>query len=206
MKQLTLRDRAKLYAEAFPQYPDSHLYLGEDDKRIYGMWFGGQNYRGSSYYGAYPPNYLPRVTSMFPDCAPVLHLFSGSLPHSADYIRFDLKGALDPDVIGNAHELSGHFPENHFGIIYADPPYTDEDASKYGTPAVNRNTVLKECQKVLKPGGFIVWLDQVLPMFRKDRVQMVRSIGFVRSTNHRFRVVTIFKKLKKYEVLLEDGS
>lgn len=190
---LTLRDRVKLYADAFPQYPDSHLHMGQDDKRFYGMWFGGQNYKGSGYYGAYPAGYLKRVTSMFTDCEPVLHLFSGSLP-PGDYTRFDLNTDLNPDVVGDAHALEVYFDPEQFGIIYADPPYSNEDADKYGTPHVNRNKVVASCQKVLKPGGFLVWLDQILPIFRKDQMQMVGSIGFVRSTNHRFRVVTIFQK------------
>lgn len=193
MKNYTLEDRANLYAEAFPQFPDSHLQVGADGNRVYGMWFGGQSYKGSGYYGAYPPGYLKRVTSLFPDCDPVLHLFSGSLP-PGNYTRVDLNEGLNPDVVCNAHELSKHVPNDHFEVIYADPPYTDEDASKYGTPACSRNVVIKQCEKVLKPGGFLVWLDQVLPMFRKDEMQMVGSIGFVRSTNHRFRVITIFRK------------
>jgi hypothetical protein len=191
----SLKARAELYAKKFPQYPDSHLYVGKDGKRLYGMWFGGQNYRNKTvYHGAYPPGYLGRVTALFPECDPVLHLFSGSLP-PGDYIRFDLLEHLDAEMYGDAHKLSDYFDENTFEVIYADPPYTDEDASKYGTPAVNRNVVVKECAKVLKPGGFLVWLDQVLPMYRKDTFSMVGSIGFVRSTNHRFRVITIFQKI-----------
>jgi hypothetical protein len=60
---------------------------------------------------------------------------------------------------------------------------------------VNRNKVLSECVKVLEPSGFIVWLDQVLPMFRKTELKMCGVIGMVKSTNHRFRVVTLFRKL-----------
>jgi hypothetical protein len=192
-KKLTLADRAAMYAEAFPQYPDSHLNVGADGNRIYGMWFGGQNYRGSGYYGAYPHGYLKRVNSMFTDCNPVLHLFSGSLP-AGNYTRVDINEDNGAEVVCDAHELSESFPANTFEVIYADPPYTDEDATKYGTAPCNRNRVVKECNKILKPGGFLVWLDQVFPMFRKDELHLVGSIGFVRSTNHRFRVVTIFRK------------
>lgn len=38
-------------------------------------------------------------------------------------------------------------------------------------------------------------LDQVLPMYRKDQFCVEGVIGMVKSTNHRFRVMTIFKKL-----------
>jgi hypothetical protein len=44
-------------------------------------------------------------------------------------------------------------------------------------------------------GTHIVWLDQVLPMYRKDAFAIDAVIGMVKSTNHRFRVVTIFRRL-----------
>jgi hypothetical protein len=53
----------------------------------------------------------------------------------------------------------------------------------------------------LRPGAHVVWLDQVLPMFRKDTFSIEAVIGMVKSTNHRFRVVTIFKREdRKYGV------
>jgi hypothetical protein len=167
--------------------------MGEAGTRFYGMWFGGQNYKGSGYYGAFPAGFLKRITSLFTDCEEVLHLFSGSIP-LGDYDRVDMNPANGAEYTCIAHELSDFLPKNHYDVIYADPPYTDEDSNKYGTPSCNRNKVVKECNKILKPGGFLVWLDQVLPMFRKDELEMVGSIGYVRSTNHRFRVVTVFRK------------
>lgn len=185
---ITLKDRAQFYSKKFPKWPP----LRVDDRWIDGMWIMGNNYRNSGYYGAYPHTYLERVSSLFPDAERVLHLFSGSMP-KGNYVRFDMH--VDADVKGDAHKLSEHFIGD-FDLIYADPPYSVEDCEHYGCAMVNRNTVLSECVKVLRPGGFIVWLDQVLPMFRKDELEMCGVIGMVKSTNHRFRVVTIFRKLK----------
>jgi len=131
---------------------------------------------------------------MFPDATNILHLFSGSLPHTVKATNFDINRELNPDVVGDAHHLSNYFPDNEFDLIMADPPYTAEDSIHYGTPMINRNIVVKECVKVLQPGGFIVWLDQVLPMYRKVDIELVGTIGVIRSTNHRFRVVSIFRK------------
>lgn len=195
MKNYTLEERAELYAKAFPQYPDSHLHIGKDNNRFYGMWFGGQNYRSKAgFYGEYPAGYLDRVTSFFPDAERVLHLFAGSVPEGP-YVRFDLH-ADRCDVHGNAEELSNHFDPNSFDVIYADPPYSQADQERYlpGEKMVNRKKVLHECAKILDPGGFVVWLDQVMPMFTKREFELVGSIGLVRSTNHRFRVITIFRK------------
>ena len=59
---------------------------------------------------------------------------------------------------------------------------------------VHPNTVLRALQRCV-PGTHIVWLDQVLPMYRKDAFAIEGVIGMVKSTNHRFRVVTIFRRL-----------
>ncbi|MBV8612563.1 MAG: hypothetical protein JOY66_02160 [Acetobacteraceae bacterium] len=47
----------------------------------------------------------------------------------------------------------------------------------------------------LSPGAHVVWLDQVLPMYRKDAFAVDAVIGMVKSTNHRFRVITVFRRL-----------
>jgi hypothetical protein len=59
---------------------------------------------------------------------------------------------------------------------------------------VKRNAVMRALQG-LSPGAHVVWLDQVLPMYRKDAFAVDAVIGMVKSTNHRFRVVTIFRRL-----------
>jgi len=191
MENLSLQERAKLYSKAFPKFPE--LTVGSDG-RIQGIWIMGNNYKTKGDYGAYPHGYMKRIGSMFPDCTKALQLFSVNLPPSNKYIRFDLHKEY-ADVVGDAHNLSDYFGENEFEIIYADPPYSVEDCEHYGTPMVNRNKVLRECYKILKPNGFLVWLDQVLPMYKKSEFDIVGVIGMVKSTNHRFRVVTIFKKL-----------
>lgn len=188
MKNYSLADRARLYKEAFPKFPAPRT----DGRWLDTIWVLGNDYRGSGYYGSYPPNYLKRVLSMFPDASSILHLFSGSLP-PGDYIRYDVQG--DAEVNGEAKDLSLYFDPESFDLILADPPYTQEDAEHYGTPLISRNAVLKECYKVLEPNGYIVWLDQVLPMFRKTELHLCGLIGIVRSTNHRFRVASIFKKV-----------
>jgi len=186
MKDLTPAERAELYHKAFPNFPP----LRADGRWIDGMWVLGNNYRGSGYYGSYPPQYLRRVMALFPDAERILHLFSGSLPPGA-YVRFDARGG---DVTGDAEQLSVHF-HDRFDLILADPPYTAEDANYYGLPMVNRTKVLRECEAVLEHGGYIVWLDQVLPMFTKNQLHLCGLIGIVRSTNHRFRVASMFKKI-----------
>lgn len=188
MLNLAPEERVKFYSDKFPDWPPLRV-IG---RWIDGIWIMGNNYKTSGYYGAYPHTYLDRITCLFPDATSILHLFSGSMP-PGNYIRFDAKDGAD--TIGDAEKLSEYFQPGQFDLIYADPPYSVEDCEHYGCAMVNRNRVVQECCKILQPGGYLVWLDQVLPMFRKDTIEMCGVIGMVKSTNHRFRVVTIFKKL-----------
>lgn len=192
-KTISLKDRADFYNKAFPKFSKyGPLFC---TNRIFGVWIMGNDYRSrTGYYGSYPPNYLKRVMSMFPDCTKILHLFSGSLSNGVVGIRFDINEEVEPDIKGNAECLSAHFDRDYFDLILADPPYSSEDAMHYGTPLVSRNKVLKECITVSMPEGFIGWLDQVKPMYRKDEVDLAGVICIDRSTNHRVRALYLFQK------------
>jgi len=193
MKEYSWEKRAGFYSEAFPKWPP----LRTDDRWIDGVWVLGNNYRNkSSFYGSFPPGFLNRVMALFPDADNVLHLFSGSL-EPGNYTRFDLveDDIRKPDVCGDAHELGNHFEKGEFDLILSDPPYHAEAAIKYGTPMIKRYPVVKECAKVLSKGGYLVWLDMMVPMFSKKELHLCGLIGVVRSTNHIVRMVSIFKKV-----------
>jgi hypothetical protein len=159
------------------------------------MWFLG-GARQSDLYGSYHKNYLDRITSLFPDAIRVLHLFAGSMPPDKGYVRvgIDNTGKYPPDIMGSAEELASFLPFKP-DLIFADPPYSVEDAEHYRTGLINRPRVIKECAAVLQPGGFLVWLDQALPTFSNEELSLVGLIGYIRSTSNRFRVVSIFRRV-----------
>jgi hypothetical protein len=156
----------------------------------------GNNYKvASGYYGGYPHGYLKRVKDLFPDKKFPLHLFSGRV----DMITFpgatvDINPATSPDYLDDAQTLA-QVPLADFDIVLADPPYSVEDCDHYRTTMIKRNKVMSALGSGLQPGAHVVWLDQVLPMYRKDQFKVIAYIGMVKSTNHRFRVITIFEKL-----------
>ncbi len=174
-------------------FPKS-LFVAEDG-RVVGTWIMGNDYRvTSNYYGGYPAGYLRRVRALFPDKRRVLHLFSGKVDVTAlpgDTV--DLNADLGPTYVDDAQTLEG-VPLRSYDLIMADPPYSVEDAERYQTTMVKRNVVMRALQRVSK-GTHVVWLDQVLPMYRKDAFAIDAVIGMVKSTNHRFRVVTIFRRI-----------
>ena len=187
-----LEERIKIqfYQQAFPQFEP--LYLTKSG-RIEGIWVMGNNYRTSGYYGAYPHGYLARIMSMFPGKLKIIHVCSGSLP-AGNYTRVDIRPEVNPDICCNVENLSEYVPNDHFDVALVDVPYSAEDAEHYGTVMLSRKKVLAECNKILKKNGWVVWLDQVLPMFAKTEWSFSMAIGMIKSTNHRVRAVFGFKK------------
>jgi hypothetical protein len=171
------------------------LFVG-DDGRVVGTWIMGNDYRvKSGYYGGYPAGYLKRVAALFPDRKQVLHVFSGKVDLGVmpgDTV--DCNASMQPTWVADAHELS-NVPLHKYDLVLADPPYSVEDAERYQTTMVKRNVVLRSLASGMAPGSRVVWLDQVLPMYRKDEWAIEAVIGMVKSTNHRFRVVTIYRRL-----------
>lgn len=165
------------------------------DGRVIGLWVMGNDYRvKSQYYGGYPAGYLRRIKALFPDKTRVLHLFSGKVDTEAfPGVTVDINPANTPSIIDDCHTLS-KVPLDNFDLVMADPAYSCEDSEHYGTPMIQRNTVMRVLGERLTTGCHVVWLDQVLPMYRKEDFAVEAYIGMVKSTNHRFRVITIFKK------------
>ena len=190
--ELTMQDRIKNYKEK-TGFPTS-LFVAEDG-RVVGTWIFGNDYRvQSGYYGGYPAGYLRRIRALFPDKTKALHLFSGKVDLTVfpgDTV--DINPDLNPTYVDDAQRLE-NVPLGLYNIVLCDPPYSVEDAEHYKTTMVKRNVVLKNLERV-KQGTHVVWLDQVLPMYRKDTFKMVAVIGCVKSTNHRFRVITIFERI-----------
>jgi hypothetical protein len=189
---VSLEERIDNYVHE-TKFPRS-LFVSEDG-RIVGTWIMGNDYRvKTGYYGGYPAGYLRRVRALFPDRRRVLHIFSGKV--DLDVLpgdTVDLNADLAPTYVDDAQTLE-YVPLANYDLILADPPYSADDAERYGTTMVKRNTVLRALQRVA-PGTYIVWLDQVLPMYRKDVFAIDAVIGMVKSTNHRFRLMTVFRRL-----------
>ena len=212
MTSLSHADRAASYSRAFPKWPAPRV----DARWIDGMWVLGNDYRNKSpLYGAFPPGLLKRAFALFPDATSVLHLFSGSLTdeHVREawqaahpktlflprQVRFDNArmpeaAAADPDVVGDAADV-GSLP-HRFDLAIVDPPYEKADAKRYGVKLPNKKLIVAELAKVVRPGGHLVWLDTKLPMFRKLEWEWVGAFGIVRSTNHRVRLLSIFRRVE----------
>lgn len=198
---MKLADRIASFEQAYRKWPASWPRLVREQGRdvLYATWLIGNDYRATSkIYGSYPPGYLARVLALFPDVEPsdTLHVFSGSLPKRS-YWRLDSHRSAE--VSGSVYEARALVsrdiaPNCYFPLQVADPPYSAEDAAKYGTSMINRGRALRALAEVAQPGGHLVWLDTVWPMHRKVEWVTVGRIAIVRSTNHRVRMCTIFER------------
>lgn len=190
--ELTWEDRIANYTRetGFPR----SLFIAADG-RVVGTWIMGNDYRvKSGLYGGYPAGYLRRMKALFPERQRVLHLFSGLVDTSVfPGVRVDINPANEPDIVDDAQTLE-RVPIETFDLVLADPPYSVEDAERYRTSMIKRNVVMKKLGSRLQPGAYVVWLDQVLPMYRKVDFDIEAVIGMVKSTNHRFRVITVFRR------------
>jgi hypothetical protein len=188
---LTPQERIDSYV-ARTKLPRS-LFVSEDG-RIVGTWIMGNSYIvRSGYYGGYPAGYLKRIRALFPDKRRALHLFSGKVELSllpGDTV--DINADLSPTYVDDAQRLE-NVPLADYDLVLADPPYSVEDAEHYQTSMVKRNLVMRSLQG-LSSDAHVVWLDQVLCQYRKDFFAIEGVIGIIKSTNHRFRVATIFRR------------
>lgn len=192
MDSMSWQDRIDNLVATLP-FPRNTFVL--ESGSVIGMWTMGNDYRvKSGYHGGYPNTYLRRVRALFPDKKRALHVFSGKVDLEAfpgDTV--DINPDLLPTFVDDCQTLLS-VPLEQYDIVLADPPYTSEDADHYGTTMVRRNCVVKALTRC-KTGTHLVWLDMTLPMYRKDTWCSEADIGIRRSTNHRFRSVTIFRKL-----------
>ncbi len=157
-------------------------YLGYENGWVYGTWFIGNNYeKKTDYYGAFQGNFLKRIAALFPDRKRVLHLFAGKVDLTAfPGDTLDIDPELAPTYCVDA-ETCDDVPLHQYDFVLADPPYSASDADHYGTPMVNRNKVMKTLAAGLPSGAYLVWLDQVYPMFAKAMLKPEAVIGIVGS-------------------------
>ena len=83
---------------------------------------------------------------------------------------------------------------DRFDLILADPPYSPADCEVYGVKMPNIRRVMAELHRVAAPGATLVYLDTKWPQHKKTMWKTYGTIGLVRSTNHRMRLVSLFSK------------
>lgn len=124
--------------------------------------------------------------------ADVLNLFCGMNKYG---YRVDIKQEVSPDLVCDAHKISGAINKK-FNIILADPPYSTEEAKElYGTPKLNYKMWTAECEKLLVDGGLlIVYHKFVMPNPNPDMFEVVKRVFIGNRAYHLPRVAIYFRK------------
>lgn len=171
--------------------------------RFYGVWMMGNNYRKTAnYFGAYPRGYWQRIQILFSDVleyGTILHLFSGTIQGDCKKVwTVDIDPDTNPCICASADNFAHLVPEHvRFDIAFADPPYNDNWKKYPRAKKVSSRKVLYEVYKVLKDGGFLVWLDTKFPQYSRNMYELVGIVAILTSTNHVVRGMFVFEKVKE---------
>jgi len=168
----------------------------EDFKRVYtGLWACPRPM--GRYRGKYPKGYLNRLANFVDfEEAKILHLFGGSIISNKNSITMDINPDMNPDIVGDVRD-GIPLPDESIDIVDVDPPY-DSDFKVYGqklfgTDYVKPYSFVKEAVRVLKKGGYLCILHQLVYM-TPEGCERKGVIAVTTGSNMRIRVLNIFRK------------
>jgi hypothetical protein len=150
--------------------------------------------RRDHYKGSWPLHFeikLLRLLGMVPEVHSILHPFGGKAEYG---IRLDINPEVEPDIVGDAHNMD-MFQDNTFDLVICDPPYNTELSLKlYGTGKVNYKKYISEAVRVAKQGGFIASYHWAMTP-RPHGTEYFCRVFIGTRIWHKPRVVCIFRKI-----------
>ena len=192
-----------------------YKYTHYEKDWIYGVWYCGTSFQKAEYYGQFPPTFIDRVLAGFPiDDLKVLHLCCGKC-NIEDAVNVDIMFLPEADVCADGERLP--FADSVFDMCLLDPPYSEEDSTRYGVKRLIRpKKTMEEIYRCLVPGGWLLWLDEKYPSYFRKNWKLHGLIAIVTGFERRTRILSMFRKHGKHEFihiprskqlrLMEDGN
>lgn len=144
--------------------------------------------------GAYPEGFLQRLDQRIGlKGRKVLTLFCGS----SDYgDTVDIKPEVRPTYIADCRK-NIPIPDMLYDVVIADPPYDSQNITYsdklYNEGVVKPYSFVKEAVRVLKPGGYLCILHQLV--YKTPEITIRHAvIPITTGPNQRIRVLNIFKR------------
>jgi hypothetical protein len=156
---------------------------------------------GRRYYGAYLGGFPERARALLAVTIndPVLHVCGGMAKHypyaggfGPNDKTLDIDPACEPDILQDAREP---LPTG-FAAMLLDPPYSEEDASRYtcGRKVYPMPSVLlANALNAVQPGQRVGIIHYMLP--RAPSARFVAAVGVMCGFNNRIRCFSVFERV-----------
>lgn len=146
--------------------------------------------RKCKYKGGFPLHFEKKLWRLLGEPESVLHPFGGMAEIGN---RVDINPEVNPDFIGDAHNLN-FIGDGVYDLVILDPPYDNKQARKlYNTPKLRYNTYLYEAVRVTKISGYIAIYHWVLTP-RPKNCKFIYRIVILTKVWHRPRICCVFRK------------
>ena len=155
------------------------------------------------YYGAYPAGFLHRARQLLGVhiSDPVLHVCSGEIgqyPYDGlgpNDKTLDINPEVNPDfLVDVATSILPIHEDGDWCAVLADPPYTEEDAFKYGDyPLPSARRCLEQSLDVIDIGGRVGILHYAAPR-PPSGVKLVALVTVFVGFENRIRLYSVYEK------------
>ena len=164
------------------------MLAGNSYRPITDVWILARS--KTHYYGGYPEGFLWRARVLVP--GRVIHLCGGTVTPTGQDFTVDLNPDLCPSLVADARDTG--LPDDSFDGCLIDPPYTEEDAKRYGFECPAPADLLHEGYRLVRPGGRVGLLHYIVPRPPAKDARLVAMIAVVVGFGNRVRVFTVFEK------------
>lgn len=154
------------------------------------VWCLPRSRRTNKYKGGFPLHFEKKLFELYHWPSKILQPFGGMAEYGE---RVDLNSEVNPDYIGDAHNLS-FINSNTYDFVLLDPPYSIDLSGKlYKTGELHYYKYINEAVRICKPLGFIAMYHWFVTP-RPKGTEYHRRIIIITRIWHHLRVCTVFKK------------